>query len=205
MHQSRTQVSRKIPIPRKGTRFVVRALINPQNSVPVLIAVRDMLKLARTKKEAKKMIYNKNLKINGREVKDFRESIQLFNIFTAGKSYVLTLIPTGRFVLEESDKKERLCKVVDKKLVKEGKIQLNLHDGTNILTDKKISVQDSVYVDAKSKIVKHVPFEKGKNCFIMEGKYIGNEGKIESTEKNKAQIKIGETVATLNKSGVIAL
>ncbi|MEO0238267.1 MAG: hypothetical protein ABIN35_08560, partial [candidate division WOR-3 bacterium] len=64
-----------------GTKYVVRAIDNPNNSVPVLVAVRDILKLARSAREVQKMINSKILKINGRPVKDWHETIKLFNIF----------------------------------------------------------------------------------------------------------------------------
>ena len=60
MHLTRAQASNKIPIPRKGSKYVARPLMNLKDSVPVVIAVRDMLKLARTAKEVKKMIINKS-------------------------------------------------------------------------------------------------------------------------------------------------
>jgi len=180
MHQKRQTVVTKLPIQRKGTKFVARALCHPRNSVPVVIAMRDMLKLARTTKEVKKMINDGLLKINGKPVKDHRDSIRLFNILEAGKTYKLTLLPTHRFTLEEiKNTKERLCKVIDKKLTKGNKIQLNLYDGSNVLTKDKINVCDSVYLDFSGKITKHVPMEKGKSGFVISGKYAGLSGKIQ--------------------------
>ena len=63
MHQKRNNVTRKIPIIRKGSTYVVRAASSHKDSVPVLIAVRDMLKLAHTLKEVKYMIHLKLLKL----------------------------------------------------------------------------------------------------------------------------------------------
>ena len=180
----------KIPIPRKGTKFVARALSHHRNSVPVVIAIRDMLKLARTTKEVKKMIQSKLLKINGKQVIDHRESIRLFNILEAGKLYELTLLPTKRFVLKEIKKKnERLCKVIGKKLIKGNKVQLNLYDGSNVLTKNKIKIGDSVYLDFSGKITNHVPLEKGKKVFVISGKNMGHEGKIDSIKDKKLSIK----------------
>ena len=105
MHLKRQKAAIKLPIPRKGTKYIARALSNLNNSVTVVIAVRDMLKLARTAAEVKKMIHRKLLKINGKNVKDYRESIRLFNLFEADKPYILTLLPTGKFTLEESKEK----------------------------------------------------------------------------------------------------
>ena len=113
MYQSRQTVSKRIPIRRKGSKYVARALSNLKESVPVVIAVRDMLKLARTSKEVKKMINSKLLKINGKPVKDHRESIRLFNLFEAGKVYRLSILPTGKFTFEEvSDSNKRLAQTL---------------------------------------------------------------------------------------------
>ena len=95
MHKKRQTLTTKVPIQRKGTKYVARASSHINDSVPVIIALRDMLKLAQTIKEVKYMIHTKLLKINGRPVKDYRESIRLFNIFEADKKYVLKLLPTN--------------------------------------------------------------------------------------------------------------
>lgn len=208
MHQKRQTVTTKIPITRKGTKFVARALSHHRDSVPVVIAVRDMLKLAKNAKEVKKMIHVKALKINGKPVRDHRESIRLFNIFEADQPYELTLSNTHRFTLLPAKKKdERLCKVINKKLLKGNQIQINLHDGSNVLSSDKISVNDSVYLDFSQKIKSHVPFEKGKKAFVISGKYSGLSGKIDSIVNHKAAIKLDnkETPVLLPKRRIIVL
>ena len=204
MHQTRQELTRKIPIQRKGTKYVVRALSDVKNSVPVAIAVRDMLKLARTTKEVKKMIHKKVIKLNGRLVRDERESIRLFNVLEIGKSYVLTLLPTEKFALEESKVDSRLCKVTGRKLVKGNQIQLNLHDGTNLVAKDKINVGDSIYLDFSGKIKKHISLEKGREVFIMSGKYVGQSGKISEIKNKIALIKFETGEAELSIAQIIA-
>ncbi len=205
MHLKRQKAAIKLPIPRKGTKYIARALSNLNNSVTVVIAVRDMLKLARTAAEVKKMIHRKLLKINGKNVKDYRESIRLFNLFEADKPYILTLLPTGKFTLEESKEKNiRLCKIINKKLIKNNSIQLNLHDGSNIISKEPISVGDSVLLDLAGKIKKHIPLERGREAIIIEGKYLGLNGKIENVKDNLITIKIEEKTTMLPKRQVIA-
>jgi small subunit ribosomal protein S4e len=205
MHQTRAQTTTKIPIPRKGTKFVARSFGDLQNSVPVVVAVRDMLKLAQTSAEVKKMINKKSLKINGKEVKDARDSIRLFNVLEADKTYVLTLTDNGRFALEESKSKDRMCKVINKTILR-GKItQLNLHDGSNVISKDKVAVQDTLYLGLDGKISKHVSLEKGKECFVISGKYLGKKGKIESVENGTAKVKIGEYSLELEKRRILAL
>jgi small subunit ribosomal protein S4e len=206
MHQTRQEITTRLPLERKGTKYVARASEDLENAVPVVIAIRDLLKLAKTKKEVKKMITQRILKINGRDVMDYHESIKLFNILEAGKSYVLKLSPTRKFFLEETkDGKERLCKVVGKKLVGKNKIQLNLHDGTNIIGDNKIKIGDSVYLDLSGKLKKHVSLEKGKEVFIIKGKYEGQSGKVESVSGKKVAIKFKSNSAELDLESIIIL
>jgi len=205
MHQTRAEASTRLPIPRKGTKYLARARGDLNETVSVVAAVRDMLKLAKTAKEVRHMINEKKLKINGREVKDYRESISLFSVFEADKTYYLTILPTGRFTFEETNSKDKICKVVNKTLLKKNKIQLNLHDGSNILSNEKIKTNDTVYISFDKKITKIVSIEKGKDCFIFRGKYAGNKGKIESVKENLVTIKIQDKTVELNKKFVMAL
>ncbi len=206
MRLTRQESTTKLPIPRKGNKYLARASSHVWNSVPVVIAVRDMLNMAKTAKEVREMIKAKILKINGRNVEDYRESIQLFNIFHAGKDYVLTILPTKKFAFEESKVKElRLCKVTNKKILSKNTIQLNLHDGSNILSKDKISVGDSLYIDFSSKIKKHVSLAKGEKVFIMSGKYTGLEGKISNISGRKVNVQFKEGSAELDKEHMIVL
>ena len=54
MYRTRQATPIKIPLPRKGTKYVVRASSHSNDSIPVSIAVRDMLNLAKNAKEVKK-------------------------------------------------------------------------------------------------------------------------------------------------------
>lgn len=205
MHQTRSELSTKIPVSRKGTKYIARALSHTDSSVPAVIALRDMLHLASTAREVKLMIKQKLIKINGKIVTDYRECIKLFNILEAGKSYRLTLLPTGKFSLEETKDKDRLCKVISKKLINGGKIQINLHDGTNLVSKDKINVEDSLYIDPECKIKSHISFDKAKKAFIFSGKYIGQEGKIEKVEGKNVLIKINDKETMLHAGQMVAI
>jgi len=206
MHQTRRSSSTKLPIERKGTKYIARARSHVSSSVPVVIAVRDMLKLAKTAKEVRNMIKGKLLKINGRIVEDYRESIQLFNILEADKAYELSILPTKKFFFQPAQSKdERLCKVIKKRLVKKGVTQINLHDGTNILTKDKINTGDSVYLGFDSKIKKAVHLAKDKNVFIFKGKYSGQNGKIVDKEGRIIEVSLNGGAAKLQENCLIAL
>tara|TARA_Y100000310_G_C20688081_1_gene820393 strand:- start:1320 stop:1943 length:624 start_codon:yes stop_codon:yes gene_type:complete len=206
MYQKRNKTTTKLPIQRKGTKYVVRASSHLSNSVPVVIALRDMLKLAKTSAEVKKMITSKLLKINNKLVRSHKESIKLFNIFQADKKYQLILLPTGKFAFQETKDDKRLCKVIGKKLLKKNSIQINLHDGSNSLTSEKINTGDSVYLDSSGKVNSHVSLEKSKDAFIISGKYAGQECKIQEVDDKlvKVKFKDKDDLTELNQSQLIA-
>jgi len=206
MHQTRSNVTKRLPIKRKGTKYVAVASSHVNNSVPVVIAIRDMLNLAKTAKEVNEMIKAKVLKLNGKIVKDYHESIKLFNVLDAEKTYKLTILPTGRFALEETkEKNDRLCKVVNRRLLGKGEIQLNLHDGTNLVSKDKINVGDSLYLDFSGKVKKHLKLEKGADAFIISGRYVGTIGKIEGINGKNVKIKFKEGFADLNESQAVVI
>jgi len=205
MHLVREEVTKKIPIKRKGTKYIARAASHLSNSVPVVIAVRDMLHFANTATEVKHMIHKKLLKLNGRDVKDLNESIKLFNVFEADKSYILKILPTGRFAFAETKDSKRLCKVIGKKILPKSKIQLNLHDGSNVLGKKDVAIGDSLYLDFSSKILSHKKLEKGAKIFLMSGKYSGLEGSVSEISGKKVTVKLDGGSATLSQSAVIVL
>ena len=179
---TRTQASRNLPVERKGTKYIARAASHVKNGVPVIIAVRDMLKLANTTKEVKHLVRNKLIKINGKQVKDVKESVRLFNILEIDKKYMLSILPTRRFEFVEVKDDSRLCKVTNKKTLKNNKVQLNFHDGSNVISKDKINVGDSVVLDLKGKISKIISLEKGKNIFVISGRSVGLGGKIKEVE-----------------------
>ncbi len=206
MHQTRAETSKKLPIARKGTKYVARQSSDLDSSVSVLFAVRDMLKIAKTAKEVKEMIKNKSLKLNNREVKDERQSLRLFNILHADKNYILKLNQTGKFYLEPTKSDERPCKVIGKTILSKGRVQLNLHDGSNVLSKDKVKINDTLYLDKNNKLVKHISFEKGSKIFVTHGKYMGNTGKIDSLENNFVLVSLeGNVKSKLEKESLIAL
>lgn len=203
MHQTRARASTRIPIPRRGTKYLARALHHPRMSVTVLTAIRDMLGFARTAREVKQLIHEKKITLNGKLVRDYHEPIILFSILGAGNHYKLTLLSTGKFTLEETKDKERLVKVIGKRKVAGGKIQVAFHDGTTALSNDTLNVGDSVYLDMENKIKKRVQLEKGKEVTMISGKSAGLHGKINHVQGTHVEVTIGGKVALLQKKSLI--
>ncbi len=189
-HLKRNSLTKSWPIPRKGSKFIAKPKANQKKGIPVLFILRDMLKIVQNKKEAKRILYNEKVLLNKRKINDVRNSALLFDVISivpAKKHYKLDLTENGKFKLEEiseKDSKKKIAKISNKKLIKKGKIQINLEDGKNFVKNVKCNTGDSVLIDLeKSKIEKVLPMEKGSNALVIAGKHAGKKGKIENLDK----------------------
>jgi small subunit ribosomal protein S4e len=197
-HLKRQAVPKSWPVPRKGTTFVVKPKSDIESGLPILIILRDILKIAKTKKEVKKAINAKNILVNGRVPKEEKNSMNLFDILTivpSKKNYKLTLKESGKFDIEEISEKDagkKISKITGKTVLKGRKNQLNLGDGRNILYDKECKTNDSVLIDFKSKkIEKVIPMKEKASVLVFAGKHTGKEGQIEKLklERQMASVK----------------
>jgi len=208
MHLKLQEAPKSWPIKRKGTTYVVKPKFNMSKGVPILILIRDVLKLASNRKEVKRIINEKKILLNEKPVRDEKNSALLFDTLTlvpAKKNYRVELSEKGKFKLEEikeTEAKEKFAKIIGKKILKQKKIQLNLSDGRNFLSDVKCNTNDSVLINFKTKkIEKCVPLKEKAKIVVFEGKHIGKKGVISKINENKmAEVEVnGEKVNILIK------
>jgi len=210
-HLKRQKVPKKWPIERKGTKYVVKPNSNIENGIPLLILLRDMLKFAQNRKETKKIIHLKQILINGRFARDEKENVSFFDTLSILKKYYrLELSEKGKFYLNEikaDEANRKIAKIINKKMLKKKRMQLNLSDGRNFLSDMKCNVNDSVIINLKDKkIEKCIPLKEGAKIIIFAGKHIGKSGEAkEINEKEKtAKVKInGKEINILIKQLIV--
>jgi len=136
MHLKRQEVPKSWPTYRKGTKYVVRPFSAPGAGVPLLLVLRNMLGLASNRKEAKRAIFLKHILVNARVPGDEKKPVLLFDtvsVIPSGKSYRLDLAEKGKFTLVEiktSEADKKAAKIVDKKVLKGKKMQLNLKESS---------------------------------------------------------------------------
>lgn len=182
MHLKRQEIGKSWSIPRKGTKYVVVASHEKKNSVPILIVLRDMMKLGRNRKEIKRMLSEGMVSVNGRTVRDDKFALLPFDNLSINKNtYELGFSDKGKFKVNEASKEERILKVLGKKVLKSKVIQLNLLYGKNILSNEKVKVGDSVLIKDK-KIAKVIPLETGREAAVFAGKHRGRKGEIKKLE-----------------------
>jgi len=170
-----------------------------EESIPLLVIVRDILGIVETAKDAKKIIKMGEIFVDGKSRKDHKFPVGLMDVIEIPKmEKIYRVVPFKHGLkLIEIPKKEaklKLCRINNKTTVRGGKIQLNLHDGRNILVEKDVyKTGDSILIEIpEQKIVDHVKMEKGNMAIIIGGENRGKVVKVEevivtrSREPNKA-------------------
>ncbi len=199
-HLKRQKSPKSWPIERKGSVFVARPMQGMKKAIPLLIALRDMLNLAQNRKEVKKIIHSNKILLNNKIIKRDNEGLFLLDILKIVPSdeiYRLELNEKGKFDFIKIDKKEdnkKISKIINKKILKGKKIQLNLSDGRNFLSDIKCKTNDSLIINLNSnKVEKCIELKKDAKVIIFAGKHSGGRGFIENinSEKKLAEIRIG--------------
>lgn len=197
MHLKRQEIPKSWPVYRKGTKYVVRPNSDSETGIPLLLILRDMLKLVQNRKEAKRSIFLKQILLNSKIPRDEKSSVLLFDtisLIPEKKSYRLDLSEKGKFELKEIKEQEtgkKIIKVIDKRILRGKKIQLNLQDGRNILSDIKCNVNDSVLVNFKEKTIeKCLPLKENAKVAIFAGKHSGKRGNIKVINKEKKIVEL---------------
>ena len=89
--------------------------------------------------------------------------------------------------IKPAEAKWKLVRVENKRVIKGGKVQLNLHDGTNILSDKKVKTGDVLQVTLPDMKIKTVlEFKKGAQALITGGSHVGSISKIKDIEVTRS-------------------
>jgi small subunit ribosomal protein S4e len=190
MHIKKTKMPKSWPISRKGRgkRFIAVPSHSIKKGISLLFLLRDFLKIAKTRKEARFMTLGGLVKINNKIRKNENFPVQVFdtiNLEKAKLNYRLEIV-NKKFSLKKISEKEALEKVVKisgKSFISGNILQMNLDDGRNMLTKEKFSVGDSVLLNTKeSKIVKILPLKEGANIEVILGKHAGEKGKLRGYE-----------------------
>lgn len=176
-------------IRRKQGRFVLKASPGPhrkQNSYPLGIILRDVLKVATTMHEVKTIVSAGKVKVDGIARRDVNFPVGLMDVIdltSTGQSY--RLVPRDSKLLvhveiQNAENMVKLAKVTRKVTTKGGKLQYGFHDGKTMLSDQRLSVGDTCLIDFQNHTIKNiVRFEKGNLGLITRGDNAGSFGKIE--------------------------
>lgn len=190
-HIKKTKMPTSWPVPRKGRgkRFIAVPSHAGSQGISLLFLLRDILKIVKTRKEARYMTLNGMVKVNNITRKDENFPMQVFdslNLEIANLNYRLQIVNKKFSLVKISDKEaeNKIVKISGKKILKDNTIQMNLDDGQNVLTKEKFSVGDSVVFNSKDKkIIKILPLKEGAKVEIIAGKHAGDKGELVGFEE----------------------
>lgn len=218
-HLKRKPAPKHWPIPRKRFVWAVKPKPGPHpisRCLPLTLILRDILGLAQTRREAKKIISQGKVLVDGRIRREDLYPAGLMDVITiseAEKNFRILPSPKG-LTLHPIDKNEatfKLCRIENKTTVSGGHIQLNLHDGSNILikvADPK-NPEEDVYETLGTlkvsipnrEIMEYFKPKEGAPAIITAGKNMGKYGKIMEIEKVPGKKRRNLLVTLETKNG----
>ncbi len=198
MWLKRLNVPKWWPIEKKTHKFVVfpRGPHKKFESLPLAIFIRDVLKMAKTGKEAKTIIKRGEVFVDGKKKRDPNFGIGLLDVIDIPKlkrAWRVVPYKVGLSLIEipYEESKKKICKISDKKILKGKRIQLNFYDGKNIFSEEKFSTHDSLLLSLPDlKILKHFKFREGALALVVKGSHAGEIAKISKIERDR--IWLGE-------------
>ena len=208
-HQKRLSVPKSWPVERKTDKYTVKAGAGPhgEDGVPLLILLRDVLGYVDSRKEARVAVGADAVRINGVPVRDVSRPVGMFDILAfedreeyyrvfpdEGGRLSLTPIPA-----EAADGK--LGKIVDKRHVPGGAVQLSLHDGATIQVEDgaAYAAGDSIVIGFEDgEILAHFGFEPGALVTAVRGQHAGRIGEVDEIDVVQSSAPNNVTVNDLD-------
>ncbi|MEM2122045.1 MAG: 30S ribosomal protein S4e [Candidatus Bathyarchaeia archaeon] len=193
------------PIHVKVAKWVVKPSPGPHPRdmcIPLLLIVRDLLGYAKTGREARTIVSQGKIRVDGKVRRDYRYPVGLMDVVEIAdldKTYRILPIEGKGLSLIEIPREEaiyKLCRVEGKTTVKGGHVQLSLHDGRSLLVNVNdpskpvediYKVMDSLKISLPSQdLLSHLKFSEGCYVLITGGANLGKVGRIKRVIKGTA-------------------
>ena len=194
-HVSRLAAPKPWQVARKATKWIAKPTSGPRTKaegIPLVVLIRDVVGMIENQRELRYLINTKQILVNGKLYRDTKFPVGLFDVIsfpTIKKHYRVVLTTLGKLQASEISDKEAntlLLQVNEKTSIKGGKLQINLSNGWNVLTDAKtkIKVGESVLFDLKKKkITENFGFDNGAQVYFVRGKRAGHSATFKSLKE----------------------
>ncbi len=202
------------PIPRKQFTWVIKPSSGPhslKNCLPLSLVIRDILELAKTRKEAKKIVTQGKVYVDGKVRRKDDFPIGLMDVLSfpdIDRFYRIVPSHKGLFVnpIDGEEAKFKLFRIEDKTILKNKNIQVVFHDGSTILFKSEDSQNlpevnyetfDVLKLNIPEKeIIEKLKTKEDNFAIITGGKNIGKNGRI---------IEIEQTVAKKRRNALVMI
>ena len=222
-------------IARKEKKWTINPHPGPHNreAIPLAFILRDYLGYAHTLREAKRILNERKVKINGKVRTDFKFPVGLMDVVEISQTEEFyRVMPNIKgapvlYPIAKEEKHFRPLKIVGKYVVKGGKTQLRFHDGTVLLVDNggkktekeekekevKVKVKKGkidyktfgtlVYDFESHCILEYFPFTEGSIVMVTRGRNVCKTGRIASVKKSIVEIEGEDIFRTLKENVLI--
>lgn len=196
-HMKRLAMPRTWAVPKKTHVWAAKqrpGAHSVEESIPAGMLLRDMLGVVDTAKEAKRMIADRDLLVNGEKIKDAKTPVGIMDTVSIpklGQNYRILLTDKGKLTavpISEEDAKWSLFRVEGKTRVSGGKLQLNLSSGRNILIpENKYKTGDTLKMTfADNEVLEVYPYDVNAVVLVINGRHAGKVETIESIKDGSA-------------------
>ncbi|MEM1983681.1 MAG: 30S ribosomal protein S4e [Candidatus Korarchaeum sp.] len=189
-HLKRLAAPGYYPVAKREKVWIVKPRPGPhsiEEGIPLLLIVRDVLKLATTAREARKIISMKKIYVDGKPRYDYKFQVGLMDVVSIPEmdSHYRVVPDPHRFLrlleIPSSESRLKVVKVVGKRTIGGGRIQLSSHDGRNFLFDdgigKEVKPGDSLLIELPSQGIREVlKFQEGSLVLVTKGRMAGRLG-----------------------------
>ncbi|MDW5563327.1 MAG: 30S ribosomal protein S4e [Methanomassiliicoccus sp.] len=206
---------RSWPVKRKTAHWITKPSPGAhaiEGSIPVVVVLRDMLQVCKTAAEVRAVIFEKGILVDGKVVANPKQGIGLMDVVSlpkAGTAYRMVMDRRGKLQLAKIPQEKaswKLCRIENKTIVSGGKVQLNLHDGRNILVEKdSYKTGDVLKIEIPSqKVLDHYSLDKGSLTLITSGSHVGETAVVDEylitrlTSENLVKFKDGTSTVKSN-------
>lgn len=187
---------------RKEKKFALSPEVGPhskERSVPLGYILRDSLKVASNAVEAKKVLNDGKVRINGVVRKSLRFPVGLFDFVSVdglSHEYRMLFDAKGRLYPEKIDKKSveriRPSKIIRKTIEKKGRIKLTTDNGNNYIVDGKLASDakpnDTLLIKIPEDEIKELKkMEVGAKVYITAGPHVSRQAVISSIKPSTAK------------------
>lgn len=191
-HLNRQNLPLATKIPRKeGTAWVKKPIAGKHSkstSISLVLLLRDRVGLVESSRQAKTLLNSGSVLIDGVKAKFLGTAVGLMDVVSIPKTgeHYRVVVSNASLQLKPINAEQaslKYCRIIGKKTVRKGKVQLNLHDSRNFVIEKeedRFKVGDSIIASIPKQEMKgFLKMEKGAKCLVFKGKHAGTIGVLE--------------------------
>jgi len=200
------------PVMIKEHEFTIHPAAGPHaiaSCMPLGIILRDVLKYSKTVSEAKKIMSEGKVQIDGVVRRDYKFPVGLMDVVylkPADAYYRVMPDRVNKLSLLKITPEEaefKLVRISGKRLLKDKAMQINSHDGRSfsLKLDDPFDVQvaykpfDALKISLpKGEVIEHIPLEPDVYVSIIGGSQIGESGLVKEVPKQRGPNRLARVV-----------